>query len=267
MANINYDFEVLFSCLVFDHNGKVSLNSLCSSLSIIKCTSLITIITPYNNFQNINKFLENKSIKYRIIEDFSEGYYKALNLAIKNLKGHKILIFNSGDFFLPTSFSEFEKAIKSDFDIYSFSTIEVNSFGNISSFFMATFWPRLVSLVRMPSAHMGLLIKKEIYFKYKFDETLGHGADYYWLINVIYSKINYSYKASCSALGVFYGGGFSTKKGLIGGIIYQQKLSNKFIAKKLNPIFSIIFSPFIFVFRLIFVCIRIIKRLANKFLI
>ena len=181
------ELEIIVCIKAFTKTSINTLISIYSSLHLSDLSWKLTVVSSQGNKQAISNFLNSIPIDYDFVIDLCQGYYHALNRAIVTLQGNKIMICNDGDLFLIPNLQYFEFLVRDNNHLTSFSVLNFNSSGILfNRLYKSNSKPRIFALFTMLFPHMGILAHKSVFTSNHFSTDVGYGADYLWVLNVLF---------------------------------------------------------------------------------
>ena len=194
---------------------KHTYNSLKSNLD--KDKYLIEwVLVLSGNFKNIEKKFLKKHNNVRVYYQPPKGIYHAMNSAIKYSKGNFSWFINSGDIIDNNYWQLLIDNLKiSYFDLHFFSVNVINknnTFIKECSIKNTSKLLRILTMLKMPPHHQGIIYRTTILKKYLFDNSFKIRGDYENLIRILQDNKKISIQSYLIPIATFYEGGVSNKK-------------------------------------------------------
>ena len=173
------------------------INELMKTLkSVYQTKSLeVEVIVQDGGTENIRQALNKRKFKnFKLISEPDDGIYNAMNKGVNISNGMFVLFLNAGDtFYDTTSLNYLLQKIRENCNkskIWDILVWKVSVDKNKNKIKFGILDPNTVESV---FSHQGVIVKKYLLEKYKFDEKYSLSADYKFFKQCLYDRRNFSY--------------------------------------------------------------------------
>ena len=194
---------MLLSIITPTYNSEKSINDCLNSVSSCMFDSYEHIIIDNVSKDNTLKIIHNfQSKKIKVLTKKDKGIYNAMNIGAKLARGKYIMFLNSDDIIINNKFFKTFKKIISDknIDILYSNIIYQKNFLNIARKYLPGKFTFKKILNGWHPPHTGLVVKRNFFLQFMYDEQFHIASDYDFFIKVFnlnkikvfyYNKINF----------------------------------------------------------------------------